>query len=287
MRGFWLLAGLLLALTASAEARMHAPYRGHRIVSQAAPLDGYPAPMVAFGFRKLLSSYNGPGVNLRRASDNATLDINYLGFVPGIGAPLDIAAANTFCAATTCFIPWIFNQGTAGDISAQFSAGSQPQFVANCQNNSPCMRFINGGQLATPTALTWVATSTISVVAKRTSGTGQCFLMRKGDTIGIDTAPGTWFLYDFTNYVPKTGITENTWHTAMASIAGAASVFRIDASETAATYPGFAGLAQAYWHGVAATSCDWAEGIIWDGTAFSPAERAVLHANQKSFWGTP
>ena len=69
-----------LGLAGTTEARMHAPYRGHRIVpAGAAPLDSFTAPTVAFGFRKLLSSYAGSALRIRRVSDNAELDVGFDG----------------------------------------------------------------------------------------------------------------------------------------------------------------------------------------------------------------
>ena len=65
---------------------MHAPYRAHRIVPAATavdpPLDTLTTPSNAYSFRKLRSAYAGNAIRIRRASDNAEIDIGFSGFCP-------------------------------------------------------------------------------------------------------------------------------------------------------------------------------------------------------------
>jgi hypothetical protein len=284
----------MLLAASPAVARMHAGpsqlHAGHRLQGAIAPLDGggsLAAPAAAYSLRKLKSAYAGAAISLRRASDNAEQDINFLGFTGFTGAPLDIAAANAFCNATTCFVKGIYDQSGNGRDAFQFSAGAQPAFVSSCQNGRPCARFPNAEQLQS-SSVTWASViTTLSTVAKRTSGTGQCNFIRKINNVLLSDVAGTWYATGFIAGGYPVTAAENTWHAGMAVINGASSVVRIDVAETTGSITGGGGGGVAYFTGAASTSCDWAEGIIWDGYALTAAERAVLQSNQKSFWGTP
>ena len=125
----WLALAAMVGGTVSADARMHAPYRGHRIApSTAAPLDAFATPAAAYSLRKLKSTYAGPGIKLRRAT-GGTQDIGFLGFSGFTGAPLDVAAATAFCAATTCFVDTFYDQSGAAQHLVQATAANQPQLV--------------------------------------------------------------------------------------------------------------------------------------------------------------
>jgi hypothetical protein len=84
--------------------------------------------------RALFNAYNGPLYQVRRASDNATTNINTL----SAGGFANAAAQDTFCANTTCVITIIFDQttrhndltvagaGTAGPANAGVPADALP-----------------------------------------------------------------------------------------------------------------------------------------------------------------
>lgn len=84
-------------------------------------LDQISAPVaLSFSVRQLTASYIGKDINIRRASDSATTDI---GFFAG---KFDIAAFNTFCASTTCFIDTWYDQSGYGTNAVQATAANQP-----------------------------------------------------------------------------------------------------------------------------------------------------------------
>jgi len=69
--------------------------------------------------RALYGSYNGRLYQVRRASNNQTMDINTL----GAGGFADAAAQDTFCAGTTCTITIIYDQSPQGNHLTPAPAG--------------------------------------------------------------------------------------------------------------------------------------------------------------------
>lgn len=286
-----LLLWLLLTLFAQpAEARMHAPYRGHRIVLGAtAPLDAFTTPSGAYGFRKLRTAYSGPAARIRRASDNAELDIGFLGFVPGIGASWNEAAANAHCAATSCFVrTWYDQSGNTRDL-IQATAANQPQVIFACQNSVACLRVTAATQTLASGSVAWAAGRTsLSVVGKRVSGTGGSMMLRKGvNTFQTFGAANVWQVSDYTVGAIQSAATDGVWHAGIAVIDGVATLLRIDAAESApgTNVPGSAAAGTVSLQGVAATVFDEVEAIFWDNYVLTSAERVALTNNQRSFWG--
>jgi len=237
--------------------------------------------------RRLKSSYSGPGIKLRRASDSTTQDINFLGFTGFSGAPLDVAAAASFCAATTCTIDTWYDQSGLARHLTQATAGLQPQYVANCIGAQPCLEVTAAGQYLGSASQTPVMPTTFGAVANRVSGSGGC-------SWGIEagTADQGWGAFGFAadNWQLRAAFVasaaDNAWHAGLAVLAGAASLIRIDATETTGSATG--GLAAGQYlapYGIAATICRMAENLRWDGYVLTPAERAALTDNQRSFWG--
>jgi hypothetical protein len=286
--------GALLTLIAPAEARMHAPYRGHRIVpGTTAPLDSISTPAAAYSFRKLRSAYTGPAIRLRRASDNLETDINFLGFVPGLGAPLDVAAATAHCAATSCFVrTWYDQSGSARNL-AQATAANQPALVFNCLNSVACLQLTTATQqMIGPSVTPATGVLSASVVAARLTGTGYCGLFRvSGLNQALSTANGTANIWWFqaaagTMNVP---VADAAWHSFQGAINGASSYASVDGTTTTGTLTGATTAGTIAVTGITAGTADCREGelVIWDNYALTAGEAAALRANQKSFWGTP
>jgi len=288
-----LLAGLLAA-SGVAEARMHHPYRGHRIVAVAsAPLDGFAAPSGAYSFRKLKSTYAGPAVRLRRASDNAELDIGFLGFSGFTGAPWDEAAAAAHCAATSCFITiWYDQSGNARNVG-NATVANQPALAFNCKGTLPCVQsdatdFFSGASFTPATGLV-----SLNVVANRTSGTGPCGFLRENGAAAanvMQAANGianTWRLVG-SGFIGATA-TDAAWHTAIGIVDGASSALTVDggAPVTGTVTAILTGGVTIVGSGTTTTVCSIAEGVFWDNYRLLPAEAAGWQANQKSYWGTP
>jgi hypothetical protein len=281
----------LLALAAgTAEARQHFPARGHRILPAVSPLDAFTQPSGAHSFRKLKSTYAGPAVRLRRASDNAEVDINFLGCTGFTGCPWDEATAAAHCAATTCDIQTWYDQSGNGRHLVRGGA-TGPAYTAGCLSLLPCMQLTttSTNDLVGPN-IAWSVKSTFSAVASRVSGTGACVFLRKGTNqlVGMTGVANQWQVSDGVASAFTMVASDAAWHAGIGIIDGAASLGRIDATEMAGTT--VAGNAAAGFlrsGGITGSTCRQAELILWDGYALTLAERQALTANQKSFWGTP
>jgi Alpha-L-arabinofuranosidase B, catalytic len=297
LRRILVLLGILLALTLPAEARMHAgPVQltaGHRLQGAIAPLDGagaFASPGGAYSLRRLKSTYTGPGIKLRRTT-GGTQDINFLGFTGFTGAPLDVAAAAAFCAATTCFVDTWYDQSGNARHQTQAAAATQPQYLANCGNGLPCLEAASSVQYLQSAGVTWTAgKTTFGVVGQRSAGTAQrCYFISKGNgQFGGNSTPGLWVLTDFVTELNVTGATEGVWHAALGVI-DAPSLMRIDGTETtgAAIAGTASGTMNVLYGPGAGVTCRTSEALVWDNYALAAAERAALQANQKNYWGTP
>jgi hypothetical protein len=254
------------------------------------PLDGFTQPAAAYSMRRLKSTYAGPAIRLRRASDNAEQDIGFLGFTSFTGAPIDTAAANAHCAATSCFIKTIYDQSGNARDATQATAGNQPQYIADCGGGQPCAEITTTTQRLDSPSITWgSAIVTMSVVGNRAVGTGRCYFAGKtASYFNASTLANNWNATDFATEFYMAA-SDAAWHAGVVVIAGASSLGRIDGTEMAGA--SIAGSAAA--SGVfvlmgegASTTCREREAVFW-GSALTLAERTALQTNQKSFWGTP
>jgi hypothetical protein len=297
-RLFLLGAAALLALAGTVEARMHAGPNmleaGHRLQGTIAPLDGagsFATPAAAYSLRRLKSTYAGPGIKLRRTT-GGTQDIGFLGFTGFTGAPLDTAAAQAFCNATTCFLDTWYDQSGNSRHLTQAGTANQPAFVFNCIGTQPCARSSATNHYMQSASVTWAsAISSFSAVGMRSAGAASCWLAQKGanNSFGFNNSANNWVVSDnIANFFPLAA-TDNAWHAGVGIIAGAASLGRIDATETVGTnIPGTSAAGTLnLLYSAGGDTCNATEILIWDGYALSLAERAALQSNQKSFWGTP
>ena len=106
-------------------------------------------PVTAYGLRKLSSAYTGPAIQVRRSSDNGSLNIGFTA-----SGDLDTAVLKTFVGAGNGFIRiWYDQSGNANNVSQTNSYANQPQIVfsgvINRQNDKPAITFGS----ATPTFL--------------------------------------------------------------------------------------------------------------------------------------
>ena len=88
-------------------------------------LNQYDGTLVAYSLRLLNDDYTGDAITVRRASDNATLNI---GFVDG---DLDVASLETFCSGTDGFVTTWYDQNGGGEDAYITTASAQPQIVSS------------------------------------------------------------------------------------------------------------------------------------------------------------
>lgn len=287
------LGGVLLLLASPlAEARQHHPARGHRIVaSSSAALDGFTTPTGAYSFRKLKSTYAGPAIRIRRASDNAETDIAFLGCTGFTGCPWDEAAAAAHCAATPCFGRTWYDQVGSLDM-IQATAGNQPQLIFNCNGTLPCFRTTTSTQNLSSVGNATPATGVVSfgVVANRSAGTaGFCAWLRQNglnNRLATNNLANSWTLSG-----PATSVlaaaSDAGWHSVQGVINGASSSHTVDGVNTLGTVTGNTTAGPAQISGGAAVTCDFAESIVWDNYIHTTGDKAFLRSNQQSFWNTP
>lgn len=112
------------------------------------------APVAAYSLRRVVSAYVGPVIQVRRASDDAVLDIG----VTSAG-DLDTAALLAFAAGTDAFVTTWFDQSGNRSDAAQATAAQQPQVIAAGalikHNGEPIVSFAPG---------TWLATGAVTMV---------------------------------------------------------------------------------------------------------------------------
>jgi hypothetical protein len=102
------------------------------------------AAVTAYGLRKLSCTYAGKGINVRRSSDNTTLDIGFT-----TAGDLDTASLVAFVGTNSGFVTkWYDQSGNTRDAS-QATAANQPRIVnagvIDRQNGVPAIFFNNTG----------------------------------------------------------------------------------------------------------------------------------------------
>jgi len=109
-------------------------------------LDTYEGAAAAYSLRRLRSSYTGPAVRVRRASNNDELDIYF-----NRDGSLDTATLETFCGGTDGFVKVWYDQGQGGNDATQATTASQPQIYdssdgvieeGSAGNEQPALSFV-------------------------------------------------------------------------------------------------------------------------------------------------
>lgn len=115
-------------------------------------LDTYPGAAAAYSLRKLRTAYTGYCIEVRRSSDDTTLNIGFT--AAGV---LDESALTTFCGEGDGFVKTWYDQSTNGRNATQATASSQPQIVDDgtvlSLNSKPALLSIFGNSM-TPSSWT-------------------------------------------------------------------------------------------------------------------------------------
>ena len=145
---------------------------------QAAPLllDVYPGAAAAYSLRKLRTAYAGFCCQVRRSSDNATQDINFVGNV------IDTTSLITFCGAGNGFISIWYDQSGNGIDASNATLSNQPQIVnagsVILVNSKPALQIDTTDFLSLSSIFLPIKT-TFGVI-KRNTGTGNFFIYGGG-----------------------------------------------------------------------------------------------------------
>lgn len=169
-------------------------------------LDTYGSAAVAYSLRKLRTAYAGNCVNIRRESDNATLDI---GFVDGV---VDESSMITFCGQGNGYVVTWYDQSGNGVNLTQAATARQPLIVIKGlilkSKGIPYIKF-NGssyalfadnvalfkniGYISATVSLRWKAVPTSNTAiffVSRTLDSGSRFFMNGGIVSGKYTVGG-------------------------------------------------------------------------------------------------
>lgn len=87
-------------------------------------MDAFTFPWRAYSLRRLLSLYTGPLIQVRRSSDDTTLDIGF-----DLDGDLDTAALLTFAGAGNAFVTRWYDQSGGGSHLEQGTLAAQPSIV--------------------------------------------------------------------------------------------------------------------------------------------------------------
>jgi Alpha-L-arabinofuranosidase B, catalytic len=282
----------------------------------AAPSDAVTGPrrvLLMGGKKAIVASYSGPGdvvtgatafyglrgynkayatganhaINIRRASDSTTTDINIL-----TNGNLDVATATSFCAATTCFVDTIYDQiGTHTIIQATTTA--QPQLTFNCLNTSlPCLTAVSASsQFLSGTFATIAQPNTFSFVAERTGAATM------GAVIGADNAAQAGFnavanqAFVFAGTTQAVTAADNALHAIQAVMQGTTSTINVDGTLSGSLSAGTSAIATPLQIGASGVGTNpfngfFAEALIYGGVALSSANQTALCHNQRTYWGS-
>jgi hypothetical protein len=283
--------GALLALSATAAAKMHAGPNvmpgGERLRSpdHGSSIDN-PALAGLYSFRKVKAAYTGPSARIRRTSDNAQQDINFAGV--GVDSDFDAAFASAFCAATTCYLAiWYDQSGNLRDIiQTANTATSQPQLVFGCGDGGrPCLEMTQVSQ--TLTSGNWAVSSPVSLnrISARLLGAGSC-VVSTNSSVGsriIDVNPLGHSLNGAAGgIVVPTG--DNNWHSMVGVINDASSYLSDNGAVTTGTVTANVTAGGMTLAGSNTATCRFVEFIAWSGYALSPSEANALIASQMAHW---
>ena len=90
---------------------------------------------VAYGLRRLSRFWTGAAIRVMRTSDDAELDIGF------IGEDLDVVTLLAFVGSGSGFVTTWYDQSGNGRNATQTTAGQQPTYSATGLNGKPALRF--------------------------------------------------------------------------------------------------------------------------------------------------
>ena len=147
--------------------------------SPAPPFHFPGTPTAIYSTRKVVAVYTGRAVNIRRAIDNATMDIGFAGH------DFDVASASSFCASTICYVTRWYDQSGHAQDAMQPALVAQPYLLLS--GGRAWVAFA-GTFLQTASAVDVNGDQTIGVVM--TTGDGHALQVPVSD---FDGSAG-WFL---------------------------------------------------------------------------------------------
>jgi len=252
----------------------------------------------SYSLRQLSSNYTGYAIQVRRSSDNATMDIGFL------GGNLDTTALKTFTGSNNAYVSTWYDQSGSGRNASQASTSLQPCIVLSGviyrQNNSPTVYFNGSNQLSTAAFTNGYPNAfTLAICAGvKTNTTYSTFGNKTNGNL-----PGPWDMYNSSLLISNgTGASNFALNTPINSTTGFAQwTFQSDATSGTAYVNGVA-------NGSGATgSCSdasiataiilgsrtdgvtslngWISEFITFPAVLSATDRQTLELNQANYYG--
>lgn len=149
-------------------------------------LDTYPNAAFAYSFRKLRNAYAGSAVRIRRSSDNAELDVGF------VGENFDTAAAASHIGGGSGNIVTKYDQSGNGLDLTKSTAIEQPTYLASGPGGKPTAVYATGSAIRLDRTFDlslYVATTTslISVIRQDGALTAFSCVVRWGDNSTTNT----------------------------------------------------------------------------------------------------
>lgn len=280
----------------------------------AQPISGLTVtPFRAAGLRKVLSTWTGPLVRVRRSTDNAEADIGSLA-----GGGLDISALTTHVGSGDGYATVLYDQSGGGNNLSQAAVGYQPKIVAAgaviTLNGHPALQFDGTDDhlfSATATAFSSGAASFCLVTQGTPASGAAIFAERNATTSGRYFPVESWrtdgrvdarILND-----AGAGVTEDAsgyTPAAFAAVAGQTTVvdtgttitFRVNAAQvgtktyarsgTTTTFTK-ASIGAAITTGPTQPAAIKMSEFIEMHSALVTADQNAIESNQKAYYGTP
>ena len=241
--------------------------------------------------RRVLSTYTGSLVRLRRASDNAERNFTYLA-----NGNLDVAAIAAWAGGAS-YVVTVYDQGGFADNVTMAVAANQPLYVANARNGHAGMlhdgtsdhlegAFTTGGALSQPFGIYAVSQLDNSIIADgdyhylATDDTAAVSVLYKnnsdkwaiysGALLAGNPADANWKIWS----TLFNGASSQFWLNGVSEAAGNAGAVNSDGLTVGARFDGTAN----FWKGYIVSM------IICD-PSLSDAQRVAMQVQMNSYWG--
>ena len=144
--------------------------------------DAVPSIVAAYGMRRLLGTYSGNILRLRRSSDDAQSDFGALG-----NGDLDTGAISAWLGADTGYVVTWYDQSGGGRNATQATTTAQPLYVASGQNAKPVLRYdqvndVLAASVPTTDVTAWSFFATFATGATLATSNGQQSVLSTGGT---------------------------------------------------------------------------------------------------------
>ena len=261
-----------------------APLKG---VGGSRPLDGVANVFAAWSLRRLLSSYTGPLIRVRRSSDNAEADIGY-----GADGYLDVAAFSAHIGVGSGFLTKRYDQSgnhrdqvqatTARqpELRLSVTATGRPAIVGGSTKNLDTGTL--GASLAQPYSMYVVAQRT----SRRTNFNRALWRSSVGE-VGFNNAVNQAYIYGGSTL--SAAASDAAFHIIAGTLSGVASKLRVDGIETTgdagtgvATTQALSSLAGTGGDTAAYLAGNETEAVVFNGAL--PTNVATIEASALAAW---